>query len=261
MSKRSRSAKVQQHQYVGLDVSLAETSIAVVDESGKLIWRGKVSSTPDAIAEAVRRNAPCAARIGLEAGQLASWLYQSLKALGAPAICVDARHAKAALSLRLNKTDTNDALGLAEIMRVGWYREVVVKGPVSQALRALLIARAQLVSQVTALKNCVRGILKVYGIVLPKQLRKSFPVAAREAVAGHGTLEPLLAPMLCTILAHGGAVAALRPCGPPPRPQRRDDATSDDGARRRRRRGDGLHYGHGHTGPLARSPRSVSISA
>lgn len=201
MSKRIRKAKIGQHQYVGLDVSLAETSIAVVDKDGKLVWRGKVDSTPQAIAEALRRHAPLAERIGLEAGQLASWLYQGLKALGLPVICVDARHAKAALSLRLNKTDTNDALGLAEIMRVGWYREVVVKGPVAQALRALLIARAQLVAQVTTLKNCVRGILKVYGIVLPKKLRAGFVAAVREAVDGHPTLQPLLDPMLRVLSA------------------------------------------------------------
>lgn len=202
MSKHSRrQAKVQQHLYVGLDVSLAETSIAVVDESGKPLWRGKVDTTPEAIAEALGLHAPHAERIGLEAGQLSSWLYQSLKALELPVICVDARHAKAALSLRLNKTDRNDALGLAEIMRVGWYREVVVKGQVAQSLRALLVARAQLVSQVTTLKNCVRGLLKVYGIVLRKKLRASFVAGVREAVAGHATLEPVLDPMLCTLSA------------------------------------------------------------
>ena len=199
MSKRSRQVKIEQHQYVGLDVSLAETSIAVVNESGRMLWRGKVDTTPEAIAEALQLHALLAERIGLEAGQLSSWLYQSLKALGLPVICVDARHAKAALSLRLNKTDPNDALGLAEIMRVGWYREVVVKGQVAQALRALLVARAQLVSQVTTLKNCVRGLLKIYGIVLPKKLRAGFVAGVREAIAEHTTLEPVLDPMLCTI--------------------------------------------------------------
>ena len=88
-------------------------------------------------------------------------------------ICVDARHAKAALSFKVNKTDANDAIGLAQIMRVGWYREVTVKGPDCQAVRALLVARAQIVSQITTLKNCVRGILKTFGRVLPKGLRSS----------------------------------------------------------------------------------------
>ena len=84
-------------QYVGLDVSLKETSIAVIDENDRLVWRGSVPSTPEAIAEALRKHAPCAERIGLEAGQLSSWLYHGLKAGGWPVICVDARHAKAAL--------------------------------------------------------------------------------------------------------------------------------------------------------------------
>ena len=83
--------------------------------------------------------------------------------------------------MKVNKTDANDALGLAEIMRVGWYRKVEVKGHDCQALRALLVARAQLVSQVTTLKNCVRGILKVFGRVLPKKLRAQFIAQAREA--------------------------------------------------------------------------------
>ena len=125
-------------QYVGLDVSLKETSIAVIDENDKLVWRGSVPSTPEAIAEALRKHAPRAEQIGLEAGQLSAWLYHGLKAKGCPVTCIDARHVKAALSLKVNKTDANDALGLAQIMRVGWYREVAVKGHDCQALRALL---------------------------------------------------------------------------------------------------------------------------
>jgi transposase len=81
-------------------------------------------------------------------------------------ICIDARHAKAAISLKVNKTDANDALRLAQIICVGWYREVAVKGVDGQALRALLVARAQLVSQITTLKNTVRGILNTFGLVL-----------------------------------------------------------------------------------------------
>ena len=111
-------------------------------------------------------------------------------------ICVDARHAKAALSLKVNKTDANDALGLAQIMRVGWYREVTVKGLDCQAVRALLVARAQIVSQITTLKNSVRGILKTFGRVLPKGLRSQFPARVRAAIDGHPVLEAIIAPML-----------------------------------------------------------------
>ena len=107
------------------------------------MWRGRCSSTPDAIAHVVREHAPTAVRIGLEAGQLSTWLVHGLRKLGLPAICLDARHAKAALSLQLNKTDDNDALGLAHVVRTGWYREVAVKSMDSQTTRALLMARAQ----------------------------------------------------------------------------------------------------------------------
>ena len=168
--------------FVGLDVSLKETSICVIDDAGKIVWHGRTDTTPEAIAAAVKRHAPHAARIGLESGQLSSWLFHALNEAGLPVICVDARHAKAALSLKVNKTDANDAFGVAQIMRVGWYREVAVKGLDCQAVRALLVARAQIVSQITTLKNCVRGILKTFGLVLPKGLRSQFQgVSARRS--------------------------------------------------------------------------------
>src|SRR5215831_5327304 len=145
------------NQYVGLDVSLKQTSICVIDDADKIVWRGQVDTTPEAIVSAATQRAPHAVRIGLESGQLSNWLFHGLKQAGLPVICVDARHAKAALSLKVNKTDANDALGLAQIMRVGWYREVTVKGLDCQAVRALLVARAQIVSQITTLKKlCAR---------------------------------------------------------------------------------------------------------
>jgi transposase len=186
----------QSKQYIGLDVSLKETSICVIDDADKIVWRGQVDSTPEAIASAVKQHAPHAVRIGLESGQLSSWLFHELKEAGLPVICVDARHAKAALSLKVNKTDANDALGLAQIMRVGWYREVTVKGLDCQAERALLVARAQIVSQITTLKNCVRGILKTFGRVLPKGLRSQFSARVRAAIDGHPVLGAIIEPTL-----------------------------------------------------------------
>ena len=174
----------ERNTYVGLDVSLAETAIAVVDDRGAILWRGRAASEPDAIAATLARRAPGAVRIGLESGQLSGWLTQGLAGLGLPAICIDARHAKAALSLRVNKTDANDAEGLAQIMRVGWFRQVAVKTGDAEAARALLVARAQLVGQVTALKNTVRGILKTFGLVLPKRLGARFAQGARGVIAG-----------------------------------------------------------------------------
>ena len=90
-------------QYVGLDVSLKETSISVIDEADNTIWRGRSMSTPDDVAEKVLARAPRAVRIGLECGQLSNWLYHGLKAKGLPVICIDARHAHATLSLRITR--------------------------------------------------------------------------------------------------------------------------------------------------------------
>lgn len=184
------------HQYVGLDVSLKETSIRVIDEAGKIVWRGRRASTPEVIAEAIKKHARHAVRIGLESGQLSTWLYHGLKERGLPVICIDARHARAALSLKVNKTDDNDAEGIAQIMRVGWYREVTVKGLDCQAVRALLVARAQLVSQITTLKNCVRGILKTFGLIVRKRLRSQFSQHVREAIGANPVLAAIVEPML-----------------------------------------------------------------
>ena len=114
-------------QYVGLDVSQEQTSVCVVDGSGKVIWEGKCASTPEAIAATLRTRAPEAVRIGLESGPLSAWHWHELRKLDLPVVCLDARHAKAALALQLNKSDRNDARGPTQIVRTGWYREVRVK--------------------------------------------------------------------------------------------------------------------------------------
>src|SRR5436305_4139539 len=143
----------QQSHYVGLDVSLKTTSICVIDDAGAIIWRGKCSSDPDTITAIVRQHAPAAMRVGLETGQLSNWLTLSLRRRGVPVICMDARHAKAALSLQINKTDANDAFGLAQVVRTGWYREVAVKSMDAHTLRMLLVARSRLASQHPATAN------------------------------------------------------------------------------------------------------------
>ncbi|WP_347337086.1 IS110 family transposase [Bradyrhizobium retamae] len=107
-------------QYVGLDISMEETSICVLDQTGGLTFEGCVPTNPEAIAKLLRRHAGNAERIVFETGSLSNWLWHQLRALGFPVICLDARHANAALSMRINK---NDAKGLAEMARMGWYRE------------------------------------------------------------------------------------------------------------------------------------------
>ena len=114
-------------QYVGLDVSLEVTTVHVLDEQGKRVWHGTCISHPAAIEATIRKHAPEVVRIGLETGPLTTWLWQALTDAGLPMVCLDARQAKAALNMRINKTDDNDAEGLAQLVRSGWYREVRVK--------------------------------------------------------------------------------------------------------------------------------------
>ncbi len=104
---------MEQEQFVGFDVSQAETLVCVVDGTGKVLWQGRCASTPEAMVATVQRRAPHTVRIALETGPMSAWHYRSLTVLGLPMVCIDARHAKAALAMQLNKTDANDAVGLA----------------------------------------------------------------------------------------------------------------------------------------------------
>ncbi len=146
--------------YVGMDVSLKETSICVVDDNGEIVSEGTVISEPEAIAEFIRAKAAGATRIGLETGPTTTWLWHELRALGLPVICIDARHAKAALSMQINKSDRNDAAGIARIMQCGWYKEVQVKRLSCHEIRAVLNSRAQLVKIKRDLENQIRGLAR-----------------------------------------------------------------------------------------------------
>ncbi len=119
--------------FVGLDVSQKMTVICVVDDAGRRLWRGQCPTVPEQINAAVRRNAGDDARIGIETGPMTPWLVHELRNLGLEAVCLDARHARAALKMPINKTDQNDAEGLAQIVRTGWYRAGHVKSLDSQA--------------------------------------------------------------------------------------------------------------------------------
>ena len=186
----------QQQHYVGLDVSLETTSICVIDDKGTAVWRSKCASTLESITEAVHTYAPAAVRVGLETGQLSNWLTLNLRRRGLPVVCLDARHAKAALSLQINKTDANDAFGLAQIVRTGWYREVAVKSMDAQTLRMLLMARAQLVSQRQTIANTIRGLLKTFGLVIVRGANGLFPIRVREQIVGNDVLAAIVEPLL-----------------------------------------------------------------
>lgn len=182
--------------YAGLDVSLDDTSVCVVDDAGRVIWRGKCPSEPRAIASTLAERAPVLARAGLETGQLSNWLTHSLRGLRVPVVCLDARHARAALKMQINKTDANDALGLAQIVRTGWYREVTVKGMDAQELRMLLVARAHLVSQRQAVANTIRGLLKSFGHSIALGPKGPFEGRVRAAIEGNAALMAIVDPLL-----------------------------------------------------------------
>src|SRR6201989_3319162 len=186
----------QQSHYVGLDVSLETTSICVIDDAGAIIWRGKCRSDPDTITAIMRQQAPGAVRVGLETGQLSNWLTLSLRRRGVPVVCMDARHAKAALSLQINKTDANDAFGLAQVVRTGWYREVAVKSMDAHTLRMLLVARSRRVSQRQATANTIRGLLKTFGLIVVKGSKGLFLVRVREQIADNPALTAIIEPLL-----------------------------------------------------------------
>ena len=143
--------------FVGLDVSQKMTAICVVDKVGRRLWRGQCPTVPEQIAAMVRRHAGDDARIGIETGAMTPWLVHELRNLGLDVVCLDARHARAALKMQINKTDQNDAEGLAQIVRTGWFRAVHVKSFDSHRVRSLLGARAQLVGMTTRLSNHIRG--------------------------------------------------------------------------------------------------------
>ena len=124
--------------FAGLDVSVKDTSVCIVDGTGKIVREVKVASEPDALLRVLRAPAYHFKRIGLEAGPLSQWLFSALGEANLPVICVETRHMRAVLKAQINKTDRNDARGIAQMMRVGLYRPVHVKTLRSQKLRMLL---------------------------------------------------------------------------------------------------------------------------
>ena len=182
--------------YVGLDVSLKQTSICVVNETGSVVREGVVDSDPEAIAAFVRLHAPGALRIGLETGPTSTWLWTELKRLDLPVICIDARHAKAVLKMQINKSDRNDAAGIARIMQTGWFKEVRVKDLDSHAVKALLVSRALLVKIKRDLENQVRGLLKNLGLVIGRATGNVFAVRAEKLIVDRPELIAAVVPLL-----------------------------------------------------------------
>ncbi|MBB4428276.1 transposase [Bradyrhizobium sp. CIR48] len=175
---------------------MEETSICVLDQTGGVTFEGCAPTNPEAIAKLLRRHAGNAERIVFETGSLSNWLWHQLKALGFPVLCLDARHAHAALSMRINKSDQNDAKGLAEMARMGWYREAAVKGAESWKTRSMLAARTKLVSLRRDIDNQMRGLCRGLGIVLGKAGSTNLARKVDAVLAEAPDLQDIFTPLL-----------------------------------------------------------------
>jgi transposase len=182
--------------FAGLDVSVKDTSLCIVDEQGKIIREVKVASEPDALLAVLRSPRHHFKRIGLEAGPLSQWLFSALAEADLPVICVEARHMRTVLKAQINKTDRNDARGIAQMMRVGLYRPVHVKTLRSQKLRMLLTHRQLLQSKAIAIENDLRGTLRNFGLKVSMVGKAKFEARIKELVEDLPDLAASVEPLL-----------------------------------------------------------------
>lgn len=170
--------------YVGLDVSMKETYICIQDKTGEIIHQGRTKTDPYLISEYLKKFQLDIERVGLESGSLSYWLVEGLKEAGTSATCIDARQMATMLSVQINKTDKNDARGIADAMRCGLYREVHQKSVRAVEINILLGSRGLLVDQKVQTSNAIRGFLKIYGIRLGSCGEANFSQKVRKSLAG-----------------------------------------------------------------------------
>jgi transposase len=182
--------------FAGLDASLETVNVCIVDGEGSVLLEQKVGAEPQEIAALLKRFDRPLKRVGLEAGPTSSWLFTELRAAGYPALCLECRHVKAGLSAMRNKTDRNDARGIAHLVRLGWFRVVHVKSEAAQQIRMLLVNRNLLLSKLQDIENSVRGSLKVFGLRLGQVTKRSFEARILELVEGHPSIAAITEPLL-----------------------------------------------------------------
>ena len=192
---RRRKVAAMAH-FAGLDVPIEETAVCFVDDQGTVLMQCSVATDPEAIAEALAPLAATLRRAGHEAGALSPWLHPGLLALGVPVVCLETRQVRAAMSAQRNKTDATDALGLAHLMRTGWFRQAYVKTDGAYRLKLLLTHRRNLKRKFLDLENAIRHSLKSFGVKLNKVSRGGFEQAVREACAGDAITAELMECML-----------------------------------------------------------------
>ncbi|PVA08800.1 IS110 family transposase [Pelagivirga sediminicola] len=185
--------------FVGLDVSMKETAVCVVDDAGQRIWEGCVTSSADAIAAIIWEKAPDLVRAGMETGPQAVWLWHSLRERGIAVDCIHARRAAAALKLQANKTDRNDAFGLARLVHSGWYEPVAIKSFDRYRMRAVLTARERIVRMSTMMINQIRGLAKTFGLALSAGKGQVFEQSVRRALPDDDVLRDLFECLLSVL--------------------------------------------------------------
>jgi transposase len=182
--------------YAGIDVSLEYSSICVVDATGKIVREGKTASEPEALIAWFRSLGFGLERIGLEAGPLSQWLYAEMKQAGLAVELLETRHVHDAFKAMPVKSDRNDARGIAQLMRLGWFRPVHCKSIGAQEVRAMLTARKLVQAKLLDIENSLRGILRGFGLKVGKTTPRRFATRIKELVAGHPNLETIGAALL-----------------------------------------------------------------
>ena len=182
--------------YAGIDVSLECSSVCVVDASGKIVCEGKVASEPEALSDYFGSLRLPVVRIGLEAGPLSQWLYAAMQQAGLAVELLETRHVRDAFKAMPVKSDRNDARGIAQLMRLGWFRPVHCKSLAAQELRAMLTARKLVQSKLRDIENSLRGILRGFGLKVGHTTARSFAVRIRELVEGQANLETIAQALL-----------------------------------------------------------------
>lgn len=196
MGLKHQKEKRSMNHFAGLDVSVKETSLCIVDDAGRIVREVKVVSEPEALLGVLADPAWQFKRIGLEAGPLSQWLFNALAEAGLPVICVETRHMRAVLKAQINKTDRNDARGIAQMMRAGLYRPVHVKTLRSQKLRMLLTHRKLLQSKAIAIENDLRATLRNFGLKVGIVGTVKFEARIKELVESLPDLGVLVEPLL-----------------------------------------------------------------
>ncbi len=183
--------------HTALDVSLRSVSICIVDDEGTIQFETKAPSEVEEIDKCLRRFNPEIQSVGFEAGALTQYLTYGLQAAGYEVICLEARQVNAALSAMRTKTDKNDARGIAQILRTGWYSRVHVKSMESHLIRALLSSRKTILQKCVDLENEIRGLIRLLGIRLPGTLdHGAYDANVRQAIETDGSMANTLIPML-----------------------------------------------------------------